>query len=104
MSEAAGGHPDVARYWDEWHDPDPDAQAYLHALDALLAPADVRGRRLLDLGCGTGHIGRVLLERGAAQVVGLDRSAGSLAVSRRARPAIDALQMDLMDAPVLGTF
>jgi SAM-dependent methyltransferase len=51
--------------------------------DDLLAllPA-VDGRRVLDLGCGTGHLARHLATRGAAEVIGLDVSERMLAVAR----------------------
>ncbi|RCN43521.1 hypothetical protein ANCCAN_10484 [Ancylostoma caninum] len=31
-------------------------------------------KRVLDVGCGTGHIGREILENGASEVVGVDNS------------------------------
>ncbi|WP_327312403.1 class I SAM-dependent methyltransferase [Streptomyces sp. NBC_01235] len=46
---------------------------------------DVRGLRVLDLGCGAGHYAAELLERGAAAVVGVD---GSESVLRAARERI----------------
>jgi SAM-dependent methyltransferase len=51
--------------------------------DALLqAAGDVRGKRVLDLGCGTGDLALRLLARGAS-VVALDLSPGSVEVARR---------------------
>jgi ubiquinone/menaquinone biosynthesis C-methylase UbiE len=38
----------------------------------------VPGARIVDLGCGTGRIGRWLAERGAAEVVGVDRTPAML--------------------------
>jgi SAM-dependent methyltransferase len=43
---------------------------------------DLRGRDVLDLGCGTGEL-TVLLARGGARVTGLDLSARSVDVARR---------------------
>lgn len=48
----------------------------LHALTTRLGP--LRGRRVLDLGCGKGRFARPLAEAGA-EVVGIDLSAGMLA-------------------------
>jgi trans-aconitate 2-methyltransferase len=49
---------------------------------ALVRPA--AGLRVVDLGCGTGELTRVLHERlGAAETVGIDNSASMLAESRR---------------------
>jgi 2-polyprenyl-3-methyl-5-hydroxy-6-metoxy-1,4-benzoquinol methylase len=40
------------------------------------------GRRVLDLGCGTGQLARHLATLGAAEVVGLDVSERMLALAR----------------------
>src|SRR5678815_3161223 len=47
--------------------------------------------RILDLGCGTGIVARVLRERlgGAARLTGVDVNAGMLAVARELAPDID---------------
>ncbi len=46
---------------------------------------DVRGKRILDLGCGTGRNARFLAERGA-HVVGVDFSAKSIEIAKRHAP------------------
>ncbi|MGW4523441.1 GrpB family protein [Amycolatopsis sp. NPDC004378] len=43
---------------------------------------DVSGRRVLDVGCAAGHLSALLAERGA-DVLGVDASAGMVAVARR---------------------
>jgi SAM-dependent methyltransferase len=48
----------------------------------LAALGDVRGRRLLDAGCGAGALARELVARGAAEVVGVDVSERMVAVAR----------------------
>jgi len=71
-----------------WWDPSGPAAA-LHAINRprlefyLDALADLRGRLVLDAGCGGGLVARTLVEAGAV-VVGVDRSLGSLGVARRA--------------------
>src|SRR5439155_26292969 len=62
-----GVHGDVNREW--VIDP---------ALFRLLG--DIRGRRVLDAGSGTGYLSRLLADRGA-KVVGVDHSARLLAVA-----------------------
>lgn len=51
-----------------------------HDLLGLLP--DVRGSRVVDLGCGVGQLARHLAERGAAEVVGIDVSERMLALAR----------------------
>ncbi len=55
------------------------------ALLDLLAPQP--GERILDLGCGTGHLTARLAEAGAA-VVGIDNSAAMIEQARREYPAL----------------
>ena len=52
------------------------------------AAAVKRGTRLLDVACGTGCVAREASRRGA-EVTGLDRNPGMLAVARRLAPDID---------------
>src|SRR5262245_50117159 len=65
------------------------------ALRALLP--DLRGRKVLDLGCGFGWFCRWAREQGAAQVLGLDVSERMLARAGAATqdPAIAYLRADL---------
>ena len=50
--------------------------------DLLALLPDVRGRRVLDLGCGAGQLARHLAEAGAAEVIGIDVSERMLALAR----------------------
>src|SRR4051794_7796734 len=61
------------------------------SLAELLAPKP--GERILDLGCGTGHLTAKIAESGA-RVVGLDHSAEMLAQARAAYPALQFVQGD----------
>ncbi|MFL5794666.1 MAG: methyltransferase domain-containing protein [Actinomycetota bacterium] len=71
-----------------WWDPAGPA-AILHAINRprvdfyLKELGDLTGRRVLDAGCGGGLVARELAVAGA-EVVGVDRSLGSLEVARRA--------------------
>jgi len=57
----------------------------------LLAPQ--RGERILDLGCGTGHLTHRLAESGA-RVIGLDRSLAMLAEARKNYPDMQLVAAD----------
>ena len=71
------------------------------AVRALLPP--LRGRRIVDLGCGFGWFARFAAEEGAASVLALDMSENMLARARResAHPAVtyDAADLDTLELP-----
>lgn len=54
-------------------------------LDVL---GDVRGLRILDLGCGDARFGRFLLDAGARSYLGIDASANMVAQSQTALPGL----------------
>jgi ubiquinone/menaquinone biosynthesis C-methylase UbiE len=58
-----------------------------NAFEVVVREADLRGRRVLDLGCGTGRFSAALAEQGIARVWGVDASAAMLAVAREKLPA-----------------
>ena len=49
--------------------------------------ADLRGRKVLDIGCGTGRLSVALAERAGAKVWGVDASAEMLDVAKAKAPA-----------------
>jgi len=71
-------------------------RAMEHA-DLLALLPDVRGRRVLDLGCGAGQLAQHLATRGAAEVIGVDVSARMLALARAefAHPRVTYLQSSI---------
>lgn len=80
--------------------------AFVPAFFAQWVPAllDVggvrRGRRVLDVACGTGVVARQAADRaGEDAVTGLDRNAAMLAVARRVRPGITWTRGDAADLP-----
>ena len=60
----------------------------------LLAPA--AGERILDLGCGTGHLTAEIAASGA-EVVGMDRSAEMLETARDEHPELTLVRGDAQD-------
>jgi len=67
----------------------------LEMLDRLTVPA---GAECLDLACGTGFLTEELARRSGRRAVGVDASAGMLAVARRERgSAADFVQADALE-------
>jgi ubiquinone/menaquinone biosynthesis C-methylase UbiE len=55
--------------------------------DVVVREADLRGQRVLDIGCGTGRLSAALAEQSLARVWGVDASPEMLAVAREKLPA-----------------
>jgi predicted TPR repeat methyltransferase len=97
LHEGTSDPREVAQRYDEWaqsYDDDLDAWSYQAptvVADAILTRDPAAGS-VLDVGCGTGLVGRALRARGfAGQLRGLDISAQSLEVARRSG-AYDSLE------------
>jgi methylase of polypeptide subunit release factors len=70
--EVPGLRGKLTPHWGVWV---PTRTEYLELLEHL----DVRGKHVLDLGTGTGVIGLMLLQRGAARVTAIDRDERAVA-------------------------
>jgi ubiquinone/menaquinone biosynthesis C-methylase UbiE len=68
----------------------------------------VHGKRILDVGCGSGAYARLVKQRGASHVVGVDVSSGMIEVARaieRERPlGVKYYVYDVAVMPVLDAF
>jgi ubiquinone/menaquinone biosynthesis C-methylase UbiE len=62
----------------------PTDARWWEAFDAIVEAGDLRGRRVLDLGCGTGRLAAALADRAVARVWGIDSSEEMAAVARAA--------------------
>jgi malonyl-CoA O-methyltransferase len=84
----------------------PHAHNKLMELEARVVLAllpDVVGLTVLDLGCGSGRYARLLAQRGAARVIGVDQSADMLARAREVVHLLvraDARALPLADASI----
>ncbi|MGH7904121.1 MAG: class I SAM-dependent methyltransferase [Candidatus Dormibacteraceae bacterium] len=74
-------------HWGIWHQPEADIQAL----------PDVRGRDVIELGCGTAYFGAWLRRRGARRVVGVDVTPVQLATAHRMNAEF-ALGLELIEA------
>lgn len=68
-----------------WTRREPASVSDFTARPAVLAMCEpVAGRRVLDLGCGEGYCARLLRQRGAGRVLGIDISSAMIEEARRA--------------------
>jgi SAM-dependent methyltransferase len=65
----------------------PTDSAWWEAFTALVELGDLRGRRVLDVGCGTGRLAAALVTEARAKVWGIDESNEMVAVARETVPA-----------------
>jgi SAM-dependent methyltransferase len=80
-----------------------DYEAWIGALEQLARAHGLRGRRLLDVACGTGKSCAPFAARGYA-VTGCDASPAMLARARVRLPAARLLRRDLRRLGRIGTF
>jgi SAM-dependent methyltransferase len=81
-----------------------DHGAWARQLDALARAGGATGRRLLDVGCGTGASTAALRELGY-EPVGVDVSERMLErAAERLGPEVDLHRHDMRELPVLGRF
>lgn len=79
----------VAHDWNQHVGTHGDANRVLNSDPVLWAMAgDLRGRRVLDAGCGTGYLSAQLRARGA-QVIGVDFSEQMIQIARSQHPELD---------------
>ena len=77
---------------------------------ALRESGDVRGKRILDIGCGSGHYEVEYAKRGAREIVGIDFAHGMLELARSlaAREGVGDrcrfVEGDFMQFPFEGDF
>jgi ubiquinone/menaquinone biosynthesis C-methylase UbiE len=68
-------------------------RAHVEAFTFLRQIGDLNGKSVLDLACGEGFYSRILKERGAAEVTGIDLSEKMIELARKQEQAIP-LQID----------
>jgi predicted TPR repeat methyltransferase len=95
----------VEAYYDDWADGYDDtlqSWQYRAPEDAatLLGPYLSSGTQVLDVGCGTGLLGRALRERANVRMHGLDISSASIEQAAARGIYEQLLQHDLQDVPL----
>ena len=84
-AEAAWGEPEIS--WGVWRTPEREVRVL----------PDVRGRDVIELGCGTAYVAAWLRRRGARRVVGVDITPVQLATARRLNAKL-GLGLELLEA------
>ena len=73
----------LARRYDELRD---TGELWLELVDLLVEEGELRGRRVLDVGCGTGRLATLLAEKYACKVWGVDSTPDMVEVASRRVP------------------
>lgn len=78
--------PDFGRLAADYDRVRPTDENWHEVFDLVIAEADLRGRRVLDCGVGTGRLAKALVEECDASVTGVDAEPAMLDVARAAVP------------------
>lgn len=63
---------------------------------------DIHGKKILDICCGQGFLGRILLEAGAAQICGIDASQQLIAAAKERAKHVKNARYNVADASLPG--
>src|SRR5918994_4953336 len=88
MSSTPASSVDFARLADRYDAVRPVDEHWWAVYELVEREADLRGRRVLDIGCGTGRLSVALAEHARAKVWGVDASAEMLAVAKEKVPGV----------------
>ena len=84
--------PDFGRIAARYDELRPADEQWWELYELVVRLGDLRGRRVLDVGCGTGRLAAALTERASAKVWGVDASPEMLAEARAKLPRGAALK------------
>ena len=91
--------PDFGRRAARYDELRPTDDNWWELFDALVRDGDLHGRRVVDVGCGTGRLANALAKREACRVWGVDSSPEMLEVARRQADGVTRFR--LADAEAL---
>jgi trans-aconitate methyltransferase len=103
MSEKTKSPQSVAVPWDATLYDSKHAFVWKYGAEVIELLAPKPGERILDMGCGTGHLTAAIASHGA-DVVGVDRSAAMVAAARKEYPNLTFEVADATELPFRGEF
>ena len=99
MSPAPGSSAHFGRLAERYDAVRPVDENWWEVYELVERAADLRGRRVLDVGCGTGRLSVALVERAHAKVWGVDASREMLAVAKEKAPGVAFKQAQAESLP-----
>jgi SAM-dependent methyltransferase len=102
MAPAVAAYEPLAPYYDRFTH-ESAYESVLTQIEAWARAQGLRGRRLLDVGCGTGNSFQPLLERGY-RVTACDISPAMVAEARRKAPKAEVVVADMRELPWRADF
>jgi SAM-dependent methyltransferase len=76
------------------------AEYYLETRPDIQALAEAEGKRILDVGCAAGELGRALKLAGALEVVGIERSGEAAALAKERLDQVIVSDVENLDLPL----
>lgn len=95
MNDSAGDSPDAAISLDPY---------FRYPREDVVAVVPARCRRILDLGCAAGLVGRALKRRGPCEVIGVERDPRAAAAAREALDVVLELDLEAPEDPLCARF
>src|SRR3712207_1246135 len=86
MTSSPSHRPDFALVADRYDELRPADEHWWERFELIVSVGDLAGRRVLDVGCGTGTLAAALAERHGCRVWGVDASPEMLGVARAKVP------------------
>ena len=102
MTPVLAAYEPLAPFYDSFTQ-DSAYEPVMAQVEAWAVAQGLRGKRLLDVGCGTGNSFEPMLERGY-DVTACDVSPAMVAEARRKHPGVQAVVADMRDLPWRGGF
>jgi len=92
----------VSKFYDiVWTEYIPEYSASEKHLEIFFRDAEIKNKRVLDAGCGTGIFSIIFAKKGAARVTGIDISSGSLETAKSLRRKFNLQNMEFLKEDML---